>query len=140
MVACTTALLMLGVGVPTAGAAAPERETFTLNCNGETYTVAVNAGHGNFTPARIVGSRQMLIPTGFDFNFMAVLPDGTVIQESEPGVVKGGGAVDAHIDRTLITCTFSETLMLEADDPESGLPAGTVLTFSGTVIAFITGR
>jgi spore coat protein U-like protein len=139
MVAGTTALFMLGVGVPTAGAAAPERETFSLDCdNGQTYTVAVNGGNGDFTPARIVGTRQMLVPTSFgDFNFMAVLPDGTVIEDSEPGNAKGGGAVERHINKPLITCDLEETFTV-TDDPE--FPDGTVVTFSTTVTAFITGR
>lgn len=103
--------------------------------------MAVNPGNGDFTPARIVGSRQMLIPVSFgDFNFMAVLPDGTVFQDGEPGIAKGGGAVEAHINKTLTTCTINETFTLEADDPEFGFPAGTVLTFSGTVTVIIAGR
>ena len=126
-----------------AASAAPhaDRETFELNCdNGETYVVSVNAGSGAFTPARIMGTNRMLIPIAFgDFHFTATSPEGEVLVEgSEPGEAKG--SVGSRSPRPTVTCTFEETMVLPADDPEFRLPAGTILTFGGEVTAFLTGR
>lgn len=139
LVAATAAL---AAAAPAASAAPhTERETFVLNCdNGDTYVVAVNAGNGAFTPARLVGTNRMLIPIAFgDFHFTATSPDGEVLAEgSEPGEEKG--SVVARSPRPAVTCTFEETFVLPADDPEFGLPAGTTVTFGGDVTAFLTGR
>lgn len=134
---CTTAALVVG-GATAATAAPPERETIPLVCdNGMSYDVEVN-GNGSFTPGRIVGSTGVLIPTAFgDFAFRAVLPDGTVVEDSDPSVeAKGGGNV-ARSPRPTVTCTFSATETLTED--EEGFPAGTVVTFSGSVTGFLTG-
>ena len=139
MAAATAAL---AVTAPTASAAPhADRETFELKCdNGQTYVVAVNTGVGAFTPARVMGTNRMLIPIAFgDFHFTATSPTGEVLAEgSEPGDVKG--SVDARSPRPTVTCTFEETFVLPADDPEFGFPAGTILTFGGEVTAFLTGR
>jgi hypothetical protein len=127
---------------PAASAAPPsERETFDLQCDGgRELVVAVNSGNGAFTPARVVGSRQMFIPIEFgDFFFRATSPEGEVLAEgSEPGEAKG--AVSGHNPRPTLTCAFEETEVLAEDDPESGLPAGTTVTFGGEVTGFLTGR
>ena len=139
MAAATAAL---AVAAPPASAAPhAERETFKLSCdNGKTYVVAVNTGMGAFTPARIVGTKRMLIPIAFgDFHFTARSPEGEVLVEgSEPGETKG--SVRARSPRPRVTCTFEETFVLPVDDPEFGLPAGTIVTFSGEVTAFLSGR
>ena len=135
---CATAALVVG-GAATASAAPPEREAIPLVCdNGETYEVVVN-GNGAFTPGRLLGSTGVLVPTAFgDTTFVAVLPDGTRLEETEPGFEKGGGNVSAHNPRDTVTCTFEfgETLT-EAD---GDLPAGTEITISGEVTGFLTGR
>lgn len=136
--ACTTAAIVVG-GAATAAAAPPEQEVVPLVCDdGNTYE-AVVSGNGQFTPARLLGSTGVAIPTGFsDLTFRAVLPGGAVIEETDPGSAKGGGNVSARNPRVSITCTFevTETLAVEED----GLPAGTVITISGTVTGFLTGR
>jgi hypothetical protein len=135
------ALFVVGGSAPLA-AAAPVQETVPLVCdNGDTFDVAVN-GNGEFTPGRIVGDTAVLVPTSFgEFHFTAVLPDGTVaFDETEPGTTKGGGNVEARSPLGLVTCSFEESETLTEDDPESGLPAGTVLTFSSTVTGFIAGH
>ena len=136
------ATALIAAGSPTAAAAPPLQEVITLTCdNGRVYDVVVN-GNGAFTPGRAVGSTAVVVPISFsDFTFTAVLPDGTVISENDPGVEsKGGGNVAAHSPRRTTTCSFEETEVLEEDDPESGLPAGTVLTFGGKVTVFVSGR
>lgn len=123
-------------------AAPPERETIPLVCdNGESFDVLVNGG-GSFTPGRIVGERRVLVPIEFgDFTFRAVLPDGTVVEESsEDADLKGGGNVAAHNPRETVTCTFTETFTLPEYDPEFDLPAGSVVTFGGAVTGYLVGR
>lgn len=132
--------VLIAAAAPVAAAAPPERETFTLVCdNGQAYEVVVSGG-GEFTPGRIVSTTGVVIPIGFgDFFFRAELPDGTVITETEPGGVgKGGGNVEARSPRTRTTCTFEDTFVLEEEDPEFGLPAGTEVTFGGEVTVFLT--
>lgn len=133
--------LLAGSASP-ATAAPPERETFTLKCDdGRVVEVEVN-GNGAFTPGRIVDDTGLILPTSFgDFVFTAVLPNGTVIEGSEPGgEQKGGGNVERRSPRPTVTCTFAASFTLPEDDPEFGLPAGTVVTFSGQVTGFLTGR
>ena len=91
---------------------------------------------------RIVDDTGLILPTSFgDFVFTAVLPNGTVIEGSEPGgEQKGGGNVERRSPRPTVTCTFAASFTLPEDDPEFGLPAGTVVTFSGQVTGFLTGR
>jgi hypothetical protein len=133
-----TAALVVG-GAATATAAPPEQEAIPLVCDdGNTYEVVVN-GNGAFTPGRLVGSTGVLVPTAFgETTFRAELPDGEVIEETEPASAKGGGNVSAHNPRETVTCTFELTDTLEEE--EDGLPAGTVVTISGEVTGFLTGR
>lgn len=136
----TAALVASGAGPATA--APPEPEVIPLVCdNGDSFEVVVN-GNGSFTPGRIVGSRGVLVPIGFgNFGYRAVTPDGQVFEETFPEEdLKGGGNVAKHNPRPTVTCTFSETFTLPEDDPEFGLPAGTEVTYSGTVTAFLVGR
>lgn len=138
MVSALTAAMVIG-GSTLAMAAAPERETFELRCdNGETYTVEVN-GNGDFTPGRAVDSTAVLIPVSFgDFMFRAELPDGTIIEETFPGGdSKGKGNVAERNPRPTTTCTFEDTLVLEEE--QDGFPAGTELTFGGTVTVHVAG-
>ena len=136
-----SAALLVGAAAP-AAAAPPERETFTLDCGGGLVVDVEVNGNGAFTPGRVVGDTAVILPTSFgDFVFRAVLPDGTVVEGSEPSLdVKGGGNVERRSPRPTVTCTFSERFVLEQDDPEFGLPAGTEVTFSSTVTGFLTGR
>ncbi|MCE0488142.1 hypothetical protein [Ornithinimicrobium sediminis] len=135
------AALMVG-GTGAATAAPPEPEIIPLVCdNGHSYDIVVN-GNGNWTPGRIVGSTNVLVPIAFgDFGFRAVTPDGDVYEETFPDEdLKGGGNVAQRNPRPTVTCTFTETFTLPEDDPEFGLPAGTDVTFSGSVTAFLVGR
>jgi hypothetical protein len=131
------AAAILGGGAQLASAAPPERETVPLVCDGDTFTVVVN-GNGAFTPGRVVDTNQVLVPVSFgEFTFRAVLPDGTVIEETEPGIAKGGGNVEARNPQPTVMCTFAVTEVLEQE--EDGLPAGTEVTFGGEVTGFLTG-
>lgn len=136
-VAAGSAALLLVVA-PAASAAPPERDTFAAECDdGGSYEVTVH-GNGTWTPARIVGSTDVFIPVTFsDLTFTAVLPDGTEIVESEPGV-DAKGDVAMRNPRPLLTCQVSASFVL--DEAEDGLPAGTELHFSGTVSGHLVGR
>ena len=137
---CTTAAFVVG-GAAAAAAAPPVREVVPLDCgDGQVFSVEVN-GNGAFTPGRIVGSTGVLIPTGFEFDFAATSPSGVTLYEDTEVLAKGGGSAGRQ---PTVSCSFSapgETLT-EAVEIEPGivLPAGTTLTFSGTVTGFITGR
>ena len=136
-VTCATAALVVGGGTA-ASAAAPDQQLIPLVCDGTTYDVLVN-GNGEFTPARLLDSTGVLVPTAFgEATFTAVLPDGTVVTDTAPPSAKGGGNVVAHNPRPTVTCTFSVTMTLA--EAEEGLPAGTVVTFAGEVTVFVTGR
>ena len=138
-VAFSAALL---AAIPSAANAVPKGgDTFELDCdNGQTYQVATNNGNGDWTPGFILGSQQRIIPTSFgDFHFLATAPDGTVLfDETEPGNAKGGGHV--KVNRPSVNCSFEQSEVLTEADPESGLPAGTTLTFGGSVTGFLTGH
>ena len=138
--ASSVALLAL---TPTTAQAAPVNGDMIANLvcdNGQTYQIATNKGHGGFTPGFILGSQQRIIPTSFgEFHFMATAPDGTVLfSGTEPGSAKGGGHV--RVNRPSVTCSFEQSQVLTETDPESGLPAGTTLTFGGSVTGFLTGH
>jgi hypothetical protein len=132
----------LAAGTPTALAAPPEPETFTLVCDdGQTIEIEVN-GNGEFTPGRIVGSTSVLVPVSFgNFYFRAESPTGELLAEGEfPGSAKGGGNVAQRNPRPMVTCVFEETEVLEEYDEEFDLPAGTIVTFGGSVTGMISGR
>lgn len=138
LVTLLTGALALG-GATAATAHGGEKDTFMLECdNGQSYEVAVG-GMGAFTPGLIVGSTEVIVPISFGtFRFTAVLDGETLMSGEEPGEAKGGGNVEARNPQPTITCTFAETFVLEQE--EDGLPAGTVVTFSGSVTGLLTGR
>ena len=133
---------LMAAGAAPATAAPPEPEIIPLVCdNGESFDVVVK-GNGSFTPGRIVGANRVLVPIAFgDFAFRAVLPGGEVIEDSfDDAESKGGGNVAMRNPRPTVTCEFSQTFTLPEDDEEFGLPAGTEVTFSGSVTGHLTGR
>jgi hypothetical protein len=138
-VTCAAAALVVA-GAATASAAPPGQEEIPLDCGAAgTFDIVTN-GNGEFTPGRLVGSTQVIVPTAFgDFTLSA---DGTVVA-TEPGSEKGGGNVAGNNRHPTVTCTFSlsDTLLEEQEvAPGVVLPAGTVVTFSGSVTGFLTGR
>ena len=141
VVAIVSASLGL-VALSTPGAAAAPGDTVPVECdNGESYVLTVN-GNGEYTPGRDTGSTSVLVPIRFgNFVFRATLPDGTVIEDSEPGSeYKGHGAVSEHNPRDTVTCTFSETDTVTEDNPVEDFPIGTVLFFQGEVTGYLTGH
>ncbi len=134
MVSAVTAALVAG-GAPLAAAAPPEQEPITLLCDdGETYDVVVSGG-GAFTPGRVVGTNQVLVPIAFG-EIVGTAPDGTVLFADEP-IAKGGGNIQDRNPRETVECTFTDSFVLP--EPVDGVPAGTEITVTGSVTGFFTG-
>ena len=93
-------------------------------CNGQAVMVVVN-GNGEFTPAHVIGSTSVFIPTAFDTTFTFTPTGGSPMAETDTSSKK------APIAPTT-TCTIPlQTLF-------SG-PEGTA-TIEGTVTGFFTPR
>ena len=93
-------------------------------CSGHTVMVVVN-GNGEFTPAHVIGSTSMFIPTAFNITFTFTPTGGNPMSETDTS------SKAAPITPTT-TCTIPlQTLF-------SG-PEGTA-TIQGTVTGFFTPR
>jgi hypothetical protein len=111
---------------PTAGADPTNaRNVLQLQavCGGETFDVVVN-GNGEFTPAHIIGSTSVFIPTSFDITFTFTPTGGSTMTETDT-------ASKAAPLQNTITCTI----------PFQSFPSpeGT-FTIEGTVTGFLTPR
>ena len=136
----TAALLLTGAGA--AVAAPPSAEVLDLTCdNGHAYSIWTN-GNGAFTPGHLVGEPGVLMPIAFlEGGATAVTPGGETFHFVFDEVdYKGNGAVAEHNPRPQVTCTYETTFTLPSEDPETGLPAGTVVTIYGQVLAQLPGR
>ena len=98
-------LALLGVAMAPAHADptnAPNSLTFTITCNGTTYTVVGAVGRGPWQPAFVTTSNQVLIPFSFQFT-VTNLTTGEVVVVEEPFSKEPA-------DRTATTtCTFTDT-------------------------------
>jgi hypothetical protein len=92
-------------------------------CGAETFDVVVN-GNGEFTPAQVIGSTSVFIPTSFDITFTFTPTGGETMTETDMS------AKAAPIKNT-ITCTI----------PFQSFPSpvGT-FTIEGSVTGFLTPR
>ena len=137
LVASTVALV---VAAPVAAQADPTNGlTFTLDCgDAGTFEIVTPPTDADWTPALLLDSQQTFRPTSLGpFTFTGVLPDGTVIEpETDPEVITKPGRVNPN--REVLECEASATFTIEEGDPEA--PAGTVVTISGTVEGWFTGR
>jgi hypothetical protein len=73
--AATAAILLGLLGVLAAPAYAdptnaPNSLTFDITCGDTTYTVVGVPGQGQWTPALVTDSNQVLVPTSFDITFV----------------------------------------------------------------------
>jgi len=92
-------------------------------CGSQTVNVVVN-GNGKFTPAHVVGSTKMFIPTALDLTFVFTPTNGTP-QTDTQNVHKA-----SPMHRGTTTCTIPMQTL------ESG-PDGTA-TIQGSVTGFFT--
>lgn len=129
-VVAATAALVLG-GAATATAEPPGQQGTPLVCDGgHTYNVIL-IGNGDYTPALVVGSTRVLVPTAFGATTFRTVTGGVTVSEvTSPPTVKGGGGGAVRNPQPTVTCDFQLTIPQTAD---------TVLVISGTVTAFITG-
>lgn len=120
-------LAFAAVMVPVAAADpgnAKNSATLSAVCSGQTIMVVVN-GNGEFTPAHVIDSTSMFIPTAFNVTFTFTPTGGSPMPDTDTS------SKAAPIASTT-TCTIPlQTLF-------SG-PQGT-LTIQGTVTGFFTPR
>lgn len=121
----STALTVALVGAMAAPAAAdpPSSAEFTIpvTCDGTTYLIGFIPGRGEFTPALLADSTQVLVPFAFDLTFTDVTTGESEHDTSVKGAGKNGNAVSCTIDYT-------------ATDPETG----DLFTIRGTVLGLVT--
>jgi hypothetical protein len=119
--AATAAMLLalLGVSMAPAYADPPNIEPFPITCNGVTYTV-VTPGQGNWTPALVTTSNQVLIPLSFHITVTNVAT-GEVVFEEEVSKAAASRAATT-------TCTFGETFTED----------GQTFVFEGVVEVLLT--
>jgi hypothetical protein len=110
--AATAAILLGLLGVLAAPAYAdptnaPNSLSFDITCGDTTYSVVGVPGQGQWTPALVTDSNQVLIPTSFDITFV----DLTTGETFSVDVSKKSGN---HL--TTQSCSFDVT----ASDPATG--------------------
>lgn len=92
-------------------------------CGAQTVTVVVN-GEGEFTPAHLIGSTSVFVPTSFNITFTFTPTGGPTMTETDTS------AKAAPIKNT-ITCTIP---LQSFPSPEG------TFTIQGTVTGFLTPR
>lgn len=92
-------------------------------CAGQTLNVVVN-GNGEFTPAHIIGSTSVFIPSSFNITFTFTPTGGSTMTETDT-------TAKAAPLRNTITCTIPFQSF--------SAPEGT-FTIQGTVTGFFTPR
>ncbi len=95
----------------------------TAVCGGKQIQVVVN-GNGVFTPAHVVGSTSVFVPTAFDLTFSFTPTGGAT--ESEPNI-----AAKHNQPTGVVTCDIPKALNTFTT------PDGT-FSISGTVTGFFT--
>ena len=120
-------LAVAGVLIPAATADpghAKNATQISAHCGGQTIMVVVN-GNGEFTPAHVVGSTSVFVPTAFDTTFTFTPTGGTPMAETDTSAKAG------PIKNTT-TCTIPLQTLFSGPD-------GTT-TIQGTVTGFFTPR
>ena len=111
---------------PTAGAdPSGAKNSLQINavCVGEPLQVVVN-GNGEFTPAHVVGSTSVFIPTAFDTTFT---------------FTPTGGSTETNHDTSAKAAPISNTITCTIPFQSFSSPFGT-FTIEGTVTGFMTPR
>lgn len=92
-------------------------------CGAQTVTVVVN-GEGEFTPAHLIGSTSVFVPTSFNITFTFTPTGGPTMTETDT-------AAKAAPIKNTITCTIP---LQSFPSPEG------TFTIQGTVTGFLTPR
>jgi hypothetical protein len=125
VVVASGALAALAIA-PTAGADptnAKNSQQLQAVCGTQTYTVVVN-GNGEFTPAHLIGSSSVFIPTAFDITFTFTPTGGSTMTET---------------DTSAKAAPLQNTIDCEIPFQSFSSPFGT-FTIEGTVTGFLTPR
>jgi hypothetical protein len=96
----------------------------SATCGGQPVTVVVN-GNGEFTPAHVIGSTSVFIPTKFDLTF-TFTPTGGAPESMTDTSAKAGPA------KSTVMCTIPMQTLFSG-------PQGSA-TIQGTVWGFFTPR
>lgn len=143
------AAAVLGVGVVgavgAAGAEPGDAEGFDLTCGGSTVQIVPANGHGEFTPAHVLGSSTTFVPVEFGG------VSGTIFDAA--GNVVASFSEDFTVSknaqargRQIQDCTFGDdvTFVATAEDAAEipGLVEGETYrdVFEGQVSGYFTGR
>ena len=102
---------------------AKNSQVLIANCGGPNLLVAVN-GNGEWTPAHVIGSTAVFIPTAFNVTFSFTPTGGTTESETDT-------SAKAHQPRNAVTCEVPAALNTFTS------PEGTFV-ISGTVTGFFT--
>ncbi len=102
---------------------AKNSSVFTANCGATQLRVVVN-GNGEFTPAHVIGSTAVFIPTAFHLTFSFTPTGGTKQSETDT-------SAKAHQPSNAVTCELPAALNTFTS------PEGT-FTLSGFVTGFFT--
>jgi hypothetical protein len=110
-------------GAAAAPANAKNSMVIHATCAGTPLMVVVN-GNGEWTPAHVIGSTSVFIPTAFDLTFSFTPPGGATESETDT-------SSKAHQPTNAVTCDIpgAENTFTSPDG---------VVTFSGTVTGFFT--
>ena len=92
-------------------------------CGTQTLTVVVN-GNGEFTPAHVIGSTSMFIPTAFNVTFT---------------FTPTGGSTETETDTSAKAAQVKDTITCEIPFQRFTSPFGT-FTIEGRVTGFFTPR
>ncbi|MGH3083993.1 MAG: hypothetical protein ACRDNP_08025 [Gaiellaceae bacterium] len=103
---------------------AKNADFFTAVCGSTQLSVVVN-GNGEFTPAHVIGSTALFIPTAFDLTFMFT-PSGGGTPEVDTET-----SAKSHTPKDAVTCSLPAALNTVT------FPEGTQVV-SGTVTGFFT--
>ena len=95
----------------------------TANCGGTQLLVVVN-GNGEWTPAHVIGSTAVFVPTAFNITFTFTPTGGSTETETDT-------SAKAHQPGNAVTCDLPAALNTFTS------PEGT-FTISGTVTGFFT--
>ena len=122
------ALVAVAVGVLAQAASADptnakKSQFFTAICGSQQLQVSVN-GSGEFTPAHVLGSTAVFVPTAFNLTFSFTPTGGTTQSETDT-------AAKQNQAKGTVTCNLPAALNTFTS------PEGT-FTISGTVTGFFT--
>lgn len=124
VVLCVALAAAIAVQVASADPSNAKSSTLvTVICGGKQMQGVVN-GNGEFTPAHVVGSTSVFVPTAFDVTFSFTPTGGTTQNERDTSAKK-------HQKANAVTCAIPAAL-----NTFTG-PEGT-FSISGTVTGFFT--